>query len=97
MATQKKPAGGGAARSAAAAKSKIGKGTRTREPETVGSLRAERDALRRRLAAAEARIADLETRQKAVLDRLDWTIDSLSTLAELSASGRRLGASNSRN
>ncbi len=38
--------------------------------------------LRAELAAAEARIKALETDRKALLDRINWAIDSLSSLRD---------------
>lgn len=46
------------------------------------SLVRERDQARRALAAAEARIAELERVQDQVVNRIDWVIDSLHNLEQ---------------
>lgn len=46
-------------------------------------LESERDELARRLQLAEERVRLLEERQKAVLDRIDWVIDSLHNAMEI--------------
>lgn len=48
----------------------------------VGALEQERDALKRELDAAKARIAELEQAREQVLNRIDWIIDSLHNLTE---------------
>jgi len=50
--------------------------------ETVEALIRERDALRSELLAANAQIAALVARQRNVLNRIDWVIDSLNSLTE---------------
>ncbi|HXF54236.1 MAG TPA: hypothetical protein VNK52_08940 [Hyphomicrobiaceae bacterium] len=50
--------------------------------ETVEALVRERDALRSELLAANAQIAALVARQRNVLNRIDWVIDSLNSLTE---------------
>jgi predicted nucleic acid-binding Zn-ribbon protein len=55
---------------------------RAAEQETLASVRAERDRLRMELEAARARIAGLEQRQREVLNRIDWIVDSLNSLME---------------
>jgi hypothetical protein len=60
--------------------------TRAREgarpAESIDALLRERDALRSELLAANAQIAALVARQRNVLDRIDWVIDSLNSLTE---------------
>ena len=51
-------------------------------PETAESVRAERDRLRQELEAARSEIGTLKEQHKRALDRIDWAIDSLKTLAE---------------
>ena len=51
---------------------------RTQRPKSDGEPRAVEE-LRRELAAAHARIAELEQRQSEVLNRIDWILDSLHT------------------
>lgn len=46
------------------------------------TLRSERDALREELAAAKARIVELEAAQTEAINRIDWVIDSLHTAME---------------
>jgi hypothetical protein len=43
---------------------------------------AERDRLKARLDAAEARIAELEKSRTLVVNRIDWLIDSLGSALE---------------
>ena len=47
----------------------------------VAGLEAERDRLAAELAAAKAHIATLEAARDQVLNRIDWVIDSLHSLA----------------
>lgn len=42
----------------------------------------ERDRLKAELAAAHARIAELEAQRDQIANRIDWIIDSLSSLLE---------------
>lgn len=49
---------------------------------TLRAVEAERDALKRELEAARARIAELERAREQVLNRIDWVIDSLHNLIE---------------
>jgi hypothetical protein len=51
-------------------------------PESIEALLRERDALRSELLAANTEIAALVARQRNVLNRIDWVIDSLNSLAE---------------
>ena len=51
-------------------------------PESIEALLRERDALRSELLAANAQIAALVARQRNVLNRIDWVIDSLNSLSE---------------
>lgn len=51
-------------------------------PETLAGVCAERDRLRRELEAARAEIEALKDKQKQALDRIDWALDSLKSLAE---------------
>lgn len=51
-------------------------------PETMDGVCAERDRLRQELEAARVEIEELKGRQKQVLDRIDWALDSLKSLAE---------------
>ncbi len=46
------------------------------------SLQDERDKLRAQLAAANARIAELEGLHTKAVDRIDWVIDSLHNVLE---------------
>jgi hypothetical protein len=50
--------------------------------ETIEALIRERDGLRSELLAANAQIAALVARQRNVLNRIDWVVDSLNSLAE---------------
>jgi hypothetical protein len=50
--------------------------------ESIEALVRERDALRSELLAANAEIAALVARQRNVLNRIDWVIDSLNSLAD---------------
>lgn len=50
--------------------------------ESIEDLVRERDQLRAELLAANAEIAALVARQTNVLNRIDWVIDSLSSLGE---------------
>lgn len=52
------------------------------EPETLEAVRRERDALRAELATARVEIERLVELQKQVLNRIDWMVDSLNSLAE---------------
>lgn len=59
------------------------------QPEAVQRLEArakalerERDGLKAELEAARAQIAVLEESRSQVVNRIDWVIDSLQTLAE---------------
>ncbi|MFZ4807537.1 MAG: hypothetical protein ACOYLQ_09795 [Hyphomicrobiaceae bacterium] len=58
-------------------------GPRGRAPvrlaDAVTALEREREQLRKELAEAHARIAELEKARKDALDRIDWAIDSLHT------------------
>lgn len=65
--------------------------------ETIAEMRRERDDLANRLANAEARIAELESRRQEVIDRIDWVLDTLATLAESQTADKRAGRANSRN
>ena len=66
------------------------KTTRTRttaapaaKKSAASQLRTERDSLKAKLAAAEARIAELQSQHEEAINRIDWVIDSLqSALAE---------------
>ena len=51
-------------------------------PDTVAALRVECARLKADLEAARAEVADLRGRQDDVLNRIDWVLDSLNTLAE---------------
>ena len=53
-----------------------------RPAESIDALLSERDALRSELLAANAQIAALVARQRNVLNRIDWVIDSLNSLTE---------------
>lgn len=55
--------------------------TKTVKSHSPG-LSAENAALKKRLAAAEARIALLERQRDEALNRIAWVIDSINTLAE---------------
>lgn len=48
----------------------------------AADLEAENTRLRGELAAAQARIADLEQKQAEIINRIDWAIDSLHNLTE---------------
>ena len=51
-------------------------------PNTVAGLRAECARLEAELEAARAEVAELRSRHDDALNRIDWVIDSLNTLAE---------------
>ena len=51
------------------------------EPTSAEGWRAEAERLKAELEAARQEIAFLKTRQEQVLNRIDWVIDSLDTLA----------------
>lgn len=51
-------------------------------PETLAEVRRQRDEARQALAAAEHRIAELESRNEQAVNRIDWVIDSLHTLKD---------------
>lgn len=51
-------------------------------PETLDGVRAERDRLLHELEAARAEIDTLKNQHKRALDRIDWALDSLKSLAE---------------
>ena len=53
----------------------------TRKPGDV-ELRSENERLRAELATAQKRIAELEQRSADALNRIDWVLDSLHSLAE---------------
>ncbi len=48
----------------------------------VAALEAERDRLQAALTRAEARISELESTRSAVVNRIDWLINSLSSALE---------------
>lgn len=50
--------------------------------DAVTALERERAQLKKELAQARARIAELEKARQEVLDRLDWAIDSLQSLLQ---------------
>ncbi|MCL4767892.1 MAG: hypothetical protein KJZ80_16835 [Hyphomicrobiaceae bacterium] len=50
--------------------------------DALGDLERERNELRTRLAAAEARIELLESQRVEVLNRIDWVIDSIHNVIE---------------
>ncbi|MEM1306384.1 MAG: hypothetical protein AAGG99_02570, partial [Pseudomonadota bacterium] len=60
-------------------------GEQTLDPDAAAII----DDLRRELQAAHARIADLETRQSEVLNRINWVLDALKTATETTGRGRR--------
>ena len=49
---------------------------------TLAAVEAERDRLKASLEKAEARIAELESSRSAVVNRIDWLIDSLGSALE---------------
>ena len=49
---------------------------------SLARLEADNAALRKQLAAAEARIAVLERQRDEALNRIAWVIDSINSLAE---------------
>ena len=51
-------------------------------PAASGGLGAENVRLKAELAQARERIADLELRQAEIINRIDWVIDALHTLAD---------------
>ena len=57
-------------------------GSQRTPAETAEDVRSERDRLRRELEAARLEIEGLKERQKHVLDRIDWALDTLKSLAE---------------
>lgn len=52
------------------------------KPADVRALEAERDRLLAELEVARDRIAELERTRDQVLNRIDWVIDSLHSLAD---------------
>ena len=62
------------------AKAKPKAGAKT--ARTGGSVENDAAALRKQLAAAEARIAVLERQRDEALNRIAWVIDSINSLAE---------------
>jgi predicted nucleic acid-binding Zn-ribbon protein len=48
----------------------------------IAALERERASLETDLSAARARIADLESRQAEIADRIAWVLDSLHDLAD---------------
>lgn len=63
------------------------KGAAARKPApsargAVARLEAETEALRRRLAEAEDKVALLERQRDEALNRIEWVIDSLNSLTE---------------
>jgi chromosome segregation ATPase len=67
-----------AKRSAAARKPTSAAAARDRQAR----LEAENSALKKQLAAAELKIAMLERQRDAALNRIEWVIDSINSLAE---------------
>jgi hypothetical protein len=64
------------------AKSKRPEGGKTvKNPEVEGSLADENVRLKAELAAARARIGELEQKQAEIINRIDWVIDSLHNVA----------------
>ena len=49
---------------------------------SVAELKRERDALAAELAAAKSQIATLDAARKTAIDRIDWVIDSLTTVLQ---------------
>lgn len=60
------------------------KGTRQtgRLADAVTALEREREELKRELAEARGRIAELEKARREALDRVNWAIDSLQTILQ---------------
>jgi ubiquinone biosynthesis protein UbiJ len=52
------------------------------KPLSGAAAQAEIERLRSELAAANARIADLEQKHTDVINRIDWVIDSLHNLTQ---------------
>lgn len=48
----------------------------------LAAVEAERDRLKAALESAQGRIAELETARAAVVNRIDWLIDSLGSALE---------------
>ena len=61
-------------------RSEVAKGTTTSKSEDASA--AEVAGLKGELAAARARIAELEQKQADTINRIDWVIDSLHNLTE---------------
>jgi hypothetical protein len=57
-------------------------GPRPEGARSVADLERECADLRRDLAAAQARIADLEALRRRAIDRVEWAIDSVHTLID---------------
>lgn len=51
------------------------------EPSSIEGWREECERLRNELQAARQEIVDLRAREEQVLNRIDWVLDSLDTLA----------------
>ena len=51
------------------------------EPSTPEAWREECERLKSELQAARAEISDLRAREEQVLNRIDWVLDTLDTLA----------------
>ena len=85
--TKKKPAKTKTVRTRTAASTPTKKTKTTASPtakkSAASQLRVERDLLKTKLAAAEARIDELQSQHEEAINRIDWVIDSLqSALAE---------------
>ena len=52
------------------------------EPKSIDDWRQECDRLRAELEAAHTEMAALRARQEQVLNRIDWVLDSLDSLAQ---------------
>ncbi len=64
------------------ARSKRGDATAARKPRAGTGLEEENARLRAELAAAHARIAELELKNTEIINRIDWVIDSLHNLQD---------------
>ncbi len=70
-------------------KSRAKRSSAARKPTSAAAARdrqarleAENSALKKQLAAAELKIAMLERQRDAALNRIEWVIDSINSLAE---------------
>lgn len=71
------------ARKMPAKRAAAAKGAATAAPrDRLGDLEAECARLKAELATTKARLQELEAQREALVNRIDWVIDSLHTLTE---------------